>query len=162
MKKVQIVILVSLASLISCSVDKSDIRYGEEICSNCHMTIIDGRYGAELVTKKGKIFKFDAIECLINFKLNNPEIAESLDSEWTNVQDDETTLFDASTCVYLRSPELPSPMGMYLNGFKNKESAEKVRNAQGGTIYSWDELNQNFKTLPVINQQSQESTPANK
>ena len=30
------------------------------------MTIVDPRYGAELVTTKGKVYKYDAVECLIN------------------------------------------------------------------------------------------------
>jgi len=149
MKKYLVIILTLI---LSCTVDKADISYGEEVCSHCQMVIMDNRYGAELVTEKGKIYKFDAMECLINFKFDNPEIAKALNSEWTNVHDDPKSLFDASNCVYLRSPELPSPMGMYINAYKTLEAAEKVKESHGGVIYNWNELNMKFTSLPMLNQ----------
>ena len=67
-------VLVILFILASCSIEKSEIRYGEEVCDHCHMVIIDSRYGSELLTDKGKAYKFDAIECLIRFKKENQSI----------------------------------------------------------------------------------------
>ena len=31
------------------------------------MTIVDKLHAAEIVTKKGKVYKFDATECMINY-----------------------------------------------------------------------------------------------
>ena len=56
-----IVILVS-----SCSVESEEINYGEESCHFCKMTIIDNQHASEVVTVKGKVFKYDAIECMVN------------------------------------------------------------------------------------------------
>ncbi len=33
------------------------------------MLITDNKYGAELITTKGKIYKFDSMECLVEFSL---------------------------------------------------------------------------------------------
>lgn len=148
------ILCISLVILLSCSVEKTEINYGEEVCSHCHMVIMDSRYGAELLTNKGKAFKFDAIECLVNYKLANTGIVRDLHSEWTNVYDDQATLYNASTCFYLRSPELPSPMGEYLSAFEDRKDAEDFKNKHGGVIYSWDELNSQFTSLPVLNQEN--------
>jgi copper chaperone NosL len=52
---------------ISCSKVPEKINYGEDHCMNCEMTIMDKRYGAEIVTVKGKVYKFDSVECLVEF-----------------------------------------------------------------------------------------------
>ena len=45
------------------------IEYGAEPCSYCRMTISDRRFGAELVTAKGKLHAFDSVECVAAFAL---------------------------------------------------------------------------------------------
>ena len=41
------------------------------------MTIVDKVHAAEIVTQKGKVYKFDATECMINFmdEFDTSEIA---------------------------------------------------------------------------------------
>ena len=34
------------------------------------MKIADGKFGAELITTKGRIYKFDDIHCMINIDVN--------------------------------------------------------------------------------------------
>ena len=48
----------------ACSKGHQPINYGEDECEFCKMMVMDKRYGAELVTDKGKIYFFDSIECL--------------------------------------------------------------------------------------------------
>ena len=59
----------------SCSTSPQPINYGNDACHYCQMTIVDQIYGAEVISDKGKIFKFDAAECLIRHKntLENTE-----------------------------------------------------------------------------------------
>ena len=63
------VALASIAALIlsSCSVEPQAIAIGKDLCDECHMTIMDPKFGGEVVTKKGKVFKFDDVHCLIRF-----------------------------------------------------------------------------------------------
>ena len=51
---------------ISCKVEPEAIEYGKDQCSFCEMNIVDKTHAAQYVTKKGKQFKFDAIECMVN------------------------------------------------------------------------------------------------
>ena len=42
----------------------------------CKMTLVDKKFGAEVVTKKGKVYKFDDLNCMIKFyqlRISNPK-----------------------------------------------------------------------------------------
>lgn len=136
---------------VSCQPKPEPINYGQDGCSYCKMTIVDKRYAAELVTEKGKVFKFDAVECMINYRSEHTEttFAHTLVSTY-----DSKILTDAAACVYLRSENLPSPMGMYITAISEKSTAEKLKQDQGGQMYSWEELKKNFDQLPAIKPQA--------
>ncbi len=55
-----------LLLIISCEIAPEPIAYGKDQCSFCVMNIVDKTHAAQYVTKKGKQFKFDAIECMVN------------------------------------------------------------------------------------------------
>lgn len=137
-------ILVLSFIQLSCSRDKSPINYGSDQCAHCQMMIMDKRFGAELITEKGKVYKFDAMECLINYKIDKPELSESIFNEWTNTIDSQGKLMAASDVHYIRSLNMPSPMGMYISAFSERSAALSYLQENIGTLYSWKELNKNF------------------
>ena len=51
--------------LLACNSGPQAISYGKDACSYCKMTIVEKPFGCEIVTSKGKVAKFDAIECLV-------------------------------------------------------------------------------------------------
>jgi len=61
----------SIFLLLSCSTGSQPINYGKDNCDFCKMTIMDQKFGTEIVTKKGKIYKFDSDECMRNFYNKN-------------------------------------------------------------------------------------------
>src|SRR5688572_13689262 len=52
---------------VSCSTGPDPIHFGQDNCHTCKMTLMDNKFGAELVTKKGKIYKFDDMRCMVNY-----------------------------------------------------------------------------------------------
>lgn len=62
-------IFLLLFVLTSCSNKIQDINYGSDSCDFCSMGIVDQGHASQLVTTKGKNFKFDAIECMTHFIL---------------------------------------------------------------------------------------------
>ncbi len=54
------------------------IAYGQESCAYCRMTVGDPRFGSELVTRKGRVYTFDAVECMASYYLSNRAVAGSL------------------------------------------------------------------------------------
>ncbi|PWI30220.1 hypothetical protein DI383_07090 [Flavobacteriaceae bacterium LYZ1037] len=135
--------VVMLLMLASCNVGPQAIDYGNDGCHFCKMTIVDKVHAAEIVTNKGKIYKFDASECMINFKkeFDDSEIKLYL----TNIYTEPETLVDATKATFLISKNVPSPMGAFLTAFKTKKDAEMVQADKEGTLYTWNELLIQFK-----------------
>ncbi len=131
-------IFTFLLLLCSCNVSPQAINYGNDGCHFCKMTIVDKVHAAEVVTKKGKVYTFDATECMVNFlnEFDKDEIALFLSNDYLEPE----ALIDATKATFLISENIPSPMGAFLSAFKSKEAAEAVQKDKNGTLYSWDEL----------------------
>lgn len=128
--------------LTACSIEPVPIDYGKDACHYCKMNIVDRQHAAEIVTKKGKAFKYDSIECMLNdFKNRDKnEIALFLIADYAT----PGKFVDATKATYLISDAIPSPMGANLTGFERKENAIKIQKEKSGTLYSWNELKNRF------------------
>ena len=102
------------------------------------MTIVDQQHAAQAVTDKGKIYVFDAIECMVHFSRDNSEqqYAHLLVNHYTNPK----ALHAAESSTFLISEALPSPMGAYLNALPDAAKAEELSSELGGEVYNWNEL----------------------
>lgn len=126
--------------LAGCQPEPQPIRYGEDIGAYCRMTISDARYGTELLTKTGKAYKFDSVECLAGYMLAHPGIEAETHSLWVTAFDDPDTLIPISKAFFLHAPALRSPMGMNLSAFGAGTTEDAVLEAYGGEILSWDDV----------------------
>ena len=67
--------------LTSCSTKPEPFAYGKDNCHTCKMGIMDPKFGTELITTKGKIYKFDDVSCMQYFlKSNTREKAEKMNA----------------------------------------------------------------------------------
>ena len=135
---------------MGCTPQSEPIQYGQDACKYCQMIIVDQRYGCELVTVKGKVYKFDAIECLLNFTLDNSVEKSDIHFQLVTSYDQPGKLVAAENCQYLRSPQLHSPMGMFLTAFEKNKTTMEFQARYGGKIYGWNLLNDQFKQLPFL------------
>ena len=130
--------LVIVLLFISCKIEPQKIEYGKDQCNFCVMNIVDKTHSAQYVTKKGKQYKFDAVECMVN------EVNEKGEDniEIILVADFGTpgNMVDALTSTYLISPEIKSPMGANLSALSTKEKALELKQKHSGEIYTWKEL----------------------
>ena len=130
--------------LMSCSVEQKPISYGKDACHYCKMNIVDQQHASEIVTKKGKVFKYDAIECMANDNDNNTadNVALYLVMDYKN----PNNFLDAKLATYLISENISSPMNGNLSAFNTKSEADEMKALKSGDCYSWDELlTLNFK-----------------
>ncbi|UAB74131.1 MULTISPECIES: nitrous oxide reductase accessory protein NosL [Mesoflavibacter] len=144
MKTLKHYIFISLLLLVfSCNVSPKPIDYGSDGCHFCKMTIVDKVHAAEIVTKKGKVYMFDATECMINFRkdFDTSEIELYLSNNYTEPE----ALIDATEATFLISKNIPSPMGAFLSAFKNEADAKEFQAEKGGDLYTWEELLAKFK-----------------
>lgn len=137
-----IILWFFLVLLEGCKVKPEPIAYGSDACHFCRMTIVDQQHGAEMVTRKGKVFKFDAAECLLNHlrEVDDQSVALYLVNTYTQPGD----LNDATGATYLVSKGIPSPMGEFLTAFENETDALDAAEKHGGTLYSWTEIRNRF------------------
>lgn len=132
-------------SLGACSVEPVPIQYGQDACDFCKMNIVDNQHAAELVTSKGRAFKYDAIECMVGDVEKHEEIGISflLITDYSSPGE----LVDAKQATYLVSEAIPSPMGANLTGFADKQTAKRIQQEKGGQLFSWEELPANIKQV---------------
>ena len=134
---------LALLLVSSCKVEPGEIDYGKDGCHFCKMTIVDNQHAAEIVTAKGKVYKYDAIECMINDlkKRDAAEVGLMLVNDYSNPGD----LISAESATYLISESIPSPMGAFLSAFSNKDEAEAIKSGKGGEIFSWQVVQKQIK-----------------
>jgi copper chaperone NosL len=144
---IRFLFIIILPVLVSCTPKERPITYGTDECSYCKMIIMDQRYGAELVTDKGKVYVFDAAECLVDFMHYHGDIGVDASMLLVTPYTDPDKLYDAKQASYLVSGKMPSPMGAYLSSFKDLATAQKFQATNGGEIYTWEELYKDLKSI---------------
>ncbi len=135
-------LLPSLLVFIACGTEPQPIHYGDDACSFCQMTIVDRQHAAQIVTVKGKSYKYDAIECMLRDYegWDRPEVAKFLVSDYG----EPGVLTDATSAHYLISDRIPSPMGAFLTAFSTPESMEVHHHADADSL-AWESLRMRFQ-----------------
>lgn len=133
----RICILLSICVFLSCNMEPEVINYGKDVCHYCQMTIVTKTHAAQLVTDKGKQFKFDAIECMIHFLDDKPQLVNK--SKLLIVDyNSPGVMTDAKSAGYLVSAEISSPMGANLTGFSSLDLAKQTINDTAAEYYDWN------------------------
>lgn len=139
--------IASVAFLGACSNAKpAAIAFGTDACEHCSMTITDERHGAELITDKGRSYKFDSIECMVEAladggKLAGTEVRSFYVIDYAHPK----LIVDASRAHFLVSPNLPSPMGANVTSFAEEPDAIHVQKYKGGDVMNWEAIQQHLR-----------------
>ena len=121
----------------ACDQSPKPISYGNEACSHCKMQIMDNRFGAQVVTSKGKAIKFDAIECMINYTKGNEINGSKL---YVTDYANPGSFIEAKTAHFLKSHKIPSPMGENLSAYSNLSDAKNAQQMYSGNLFLINEL----------------------
>ena len=129
------------AALSSCSTGPEALKLGRDNCYFCKMTISDNRFGAEVVTKKGKVFKFDDAHCLLSFlqskTVAQKEIADVYFTDFTGSH----SLVKANQAFLLKSESFQSPMNGNLAAFSVQDSMKQMAAQYKASAITWEQLN---------------------
>ncbi len=124
----------------SCSTEPQSLRLGKDNCEQCKMTISDQRFGAEIVNKKGKVFKFDDSHCVLAYlnekKIDKDQVAGVYFTHFLSPHQ----LLNATQTYFLQSPALKSPMNGNVAAFINEDSLHAMISKYYGNKISWEEL----------------------
>lgn len=123
---------------ISCNIISENINYGKDECYSCRMLIVDPKFGGTIINKNQKTYKFDSVECTIDFLKDNRSILikEIFVVDYQN----PGLLIRANESSFLINKKRPSPMGGNISAYNNSYEVERVKKSIGGTIYKWDIL----------------------
>ncbi len=135
-----LIIGISLAALSGCSTQPQPIRIGQDNCDFCKMTISDHRFGAEIITKKGKVFKFDDEKCIIGFLNSKKVTAENIAGIYFVDFSIRDKLVNVDEAHFLQCPALKSPMGGNIAAFSNEDSLANTFQQINGNKISWEEM----------------------
>jgi len=130
----------SLLVLAGCSTRAEKIVPGKDNCVECKMTIMDPHFGAEIVTKKGKVYKFDDTHCIASFLKRRGvglgSISKTLFVNYNNPDE----FIEVGSAEFVVSSKLSSPMGGAA-AFRNKMEAEKKSGEiEGSRVTNWATL----------------------
>jgi copper chaperone NosL len=127
--------------ITACSQEPATIHYGSDECVHCKMMITDPQFASQIVTDKGKAYKFDAIECMAVYQRQHSNELEGA-KLWVNNYDNPGEWLDASKAQYVKSEVIKSPMGESLLALPAQEDAEKHVQEKPGTLLNWQQVSE--------------------
>jgi len=131
---------LALFLVMSCEPTVKAINYGHDGCSYCRMTIVEEGYGAELLTKKGKSFKFDSVECLAAFVIKGEVSPENTHGLYFTDFEDAGNLYPMEELIFVRASKLKSPMGLNLSAYRTSGTAANVAELYFGETMTWPQV----------------------
>ena len=131
--------------LASCNNEPEPIVYGSDPCSYCKMTIVSKAHSAQMVTKKGKQIKYDAIECMVKDNLQNYEASE-IDIMLVADYENPGSMLSAQNASFVIDEKINSPMGANLAAIIKGSNQEEF-----SKVYTWDELKKHFLNEEPLN-----------
>lgn len=135
-------VAIILLSLIftSCQTGPEPFNFGKDGCHFCKMTIMSPQFGAEIITKKGKIYKFDDLHCLVkalkNGDIKQDDIAQNLVVNYQK----ENDFLQAESAAYVVSDKIRSPMNSNTAALNNEQAAAELQTTVDGQIVNWQTL----------------------
>ncbi|MCC6816980.1 MAG: nitrous oxide reductase accessory protein NosL [Saprospiraceae bacterium] len=137
-----IIPLVVVLGLTSCTVEPEPLVAGQDTCYACKMGIMDTKYGAEIISKKGKIYKFDDIGCLI-YHMRTENIKEQ-DCQRILVADFVTRKewIDVDKAIFVQGEMFHSPMNFNFAAFVNQSKLDSVYSQADRKVFNWKQINE--------------------
>ncbi len=140
------VTFICLGFLFSgCKVGPDPLIFGKDGCHACKMTLMDKKFGGEIVTTKGKVFKFDDANCMINFmnagELDDRDIAFRMMVDFSQ----PGKLIDAGNAHFLKGEAIKSPMAGQVAAFEDYEVMNKYKKDLEAIYLTWGELVTQYK-----------------
>ncbi len=137
--------IIAAFSIMACAIEPEDIHYGKDSCDLCKMTIVDTKFGAEIVTSKGKIYKFDDVNCLVQFmtsgKVKENDIAHLLVIDFSKPE----KLIDAKTAFYVSAESVKSPMASRVAAFADEKISNEYQQKWEGKPLTWSDIKKMFE-----------------
>lgn len=142
-KRAGSILILLIISTGGCNVGPKPISFENDNCDFCKMTISDSRFGAEIVTKKGKAFKFDDLHCIKGFLQEGEVKSDEIGNIYFIDFSMPENLIEVSKSHLLQNDQLNSPMGSNTVAFGSKDSLRIYKTQFSGKELTWEEYLKN-------------------
>ena len=126
--------------LLGCTPKPEPVIFGSDACDYCAMAIHDHRFGGLILTKKGKSYKFDSLECLRKFEVEKLDKSELIQAHYVFNTFKKDELIKLETAIFLKISNMRSPMGMGIWASDSSEQISKAKSEYGGEVLNWAQL----------------------
>src|SRR5690606_19070125 len=133
-------LLLSLVLSACGSPQPATVVIGQDVCEHCQMFITDDRFVTQVVTTKGKAYKFDSIECMVEFLAEGSLPADQIHSAWVSDYNEPGKWIKAEEARYLQSVNIRSPMGANLAAFSSLQALEDAKVSANGLERRYEDL----------------------
>ncbi|PYF70607.1 nitrous oxide reductase accessory protein NosL [Pedobacter nutrimenti] len=123
-----------MVAMGSCNVEPKPIKVGTDACSFCKMGVADKRFGAELITRKGKVYKFDDLHCLVEFTRTEGVKHEDIDGMYLVNYEKPHGFIELQNAFLFKSEAFKSPMGSNIAAFQTKEKLAAASQSVEGSV----------------------------
>ncbi len=143
-KQVKTALIASVAIILplfftNCTSETEPINYGKEACHFCKMSIVDNRFGTELITTKGKVYKFDDLHCMVGYmkrdNVKEADMAHIVVNDFNN----GGSFLPVKNAYFLKNETFKSPMRVDIASFKNEAEASTVKPSDA-QVMTWAEV----------------------
>ena len=106
--------------LWQCASGPRPLQYGVDACAFCKMTLMDKHFGAEIVTKKGKVYKLDDINCFVRFQQRGGPSPSEIAGRYLVDYSRKGAFVPAEKALFLQSDNLKTPMASGIAAFSTR------------------------------------------
>ena len=132
-------LLLLLCAVSACSNNKAvPIKINIDNCENCKMSISDGKHGAEVITQKGRVYKFDDIMCMMHYCKDNSET--KIKSFYVLDYSQNSVLIPAENAFFLTGGTIKTPMNGGIIAFSSENESKEFQSKLGANSISWEEI----------------------
>jgi copper chaperone NosL len=105
-----LVLMASLLAAACTGATPEPIAFDADGCAFCRMQISDRRFGAVILTKRGRTIKFDSVECLVSY-YRKDIAARDVASVWVSDFLHPRMLLNAASAQFVDLGAGRAPMG---------------------------------------------------
>jgi copper chaperone NosL len=128
-----LILAFSVVAMLSCQKSgPKEIALGKDQCDNCRMTISQLGYATELITEKGRAYKFDDIMCMTMYENSNPDKAKN--AKLYVVDYPSGKFLEKAKATLIKGGKIKSPMGGNTQAYQTRAAAEKAAANMGASL----------------------------
>jgi copper chaperone NosL len=133
-----LIALLSFAFLSCNANEPKPIKLNSDSCDFCKMTISNPKFASELITEKGRYYKFDDLSCMIKYAKSESTV--KIKSFFVMNYLNDNQFIAVEKAFYLSGGTINGPMGGKVIAFDSKEKASQNQSKFSATITNWSAI----------------------